>query len=216
MTTTEPIQAVEVTPKPKLPRRYLWVGNASNANGEYDTGYAHTEQRGSPFDGTIYALPASDEAEKPDEQAEQDRHTITTKIPALETAMVLMGQEITRLREIADAKPTVSAIPPVQEFCNAMEHIGTRRMFILSEPAKEGMARVHALVASRVVVQKPVTDPDPHARDCRCSECEPNLDPIRAIVELIDLYAAYSTGRSNWFDTGNKLSVLKRSLETPK
>jgi hypothetical protein len=67
-----------------------------------------------------------------------------------------------RVVEQPPAKPVVSAIPTVMDFCDAMEHIGTKRMLILSEPAKEGMARVHALVASRVVEQppaKPVVEP---------------------------------------------------------
>ena len=42
-----------------------------------------------------------------EDSVEEMRHTITTKIPALETALVLMGQEIARLRTDRDKVATL-------------------------------------------------------------------------------------------------------------
>jgi hypothetical protein len=199
MTTTEPIQAVEVTPpKPKLPRRWVAVCNEISKHGASRTAYAFTseaEARNASGDAeTLYALPASDEAAKP----------VCSNCNGegfIESPCMMCG--------LRAKKPVVSAIPTFEDFWDLYEAIWKKNgyePFLASHlsPQRELLKSIHALVAERVVEQEP-----------------PPLDPIKAIVEILyyvilDMERETPLRKAVYREANERLSALKQSLETPK
>jgi hypothetical protein len=197
---TEPIQATEVpTPKPKLPRRWVLVTD-DPWNETYSTSPAYVTEREAELarksDQTLYALPASDEP----------------------------------------AKPIVSAIPTFEEM---------RQAFDRARTASDGIAAIHALVSSRVVTlggppmhseplpnptnsweralkempraskPYPPLDPKMLKPDGFVADPPPSLDPIKAIVEILELTICQTnlTLGEHKELLAYKLAALKRSLE---
>jgi hypothetical protein len=194
---TSAINAVQIpTPKPRLPRRWVAVCNEISKHGASRTAYAFTsenEARLASGDAeTLYALPASDELAKLFVCCSCDDQGF------IERPCELCGKQA--------AKPVVSAIPTVVDLIELLDsHVALYhvRPSIVNEAAKA----IHALVASRVVVHRPRILPVVKEQPPTIDPGELTLDPIKAIVELIDAIL----GAIRF--AGDKLTALKRSLE---
>lgn len=107
---------------------------------------------------------------------------------------------------IEPATPVVSAIPPPEE----MWKVYSKAMFEHGLSYRAGMQAIHALVASRVVVQKPCIFPVVEEPPFKIDDPDKQpLDPLKAIVEILDLWFGADS-----VEAADKLAALKRSLET--
>jgi hypothetical protein len=194
---------------------------------------------------TLYALPASDEAAKPVVSAIPTREEFYACIAESrdwpssctyqqDDSWRLTIEEIHALvesRVVVQTPTIVTSIPTVEEMEDVLfqelghDHLGQHPNL------KRGIQATHALVASRVVVQQPVVDcpqcgsrisnvkiihTTPNPRLDVEYNATPPLDPIKAIVEILEglfqeLYETHE--RPLETDVRDKLVALKRSLE---
>ena len=227
---TAPINTVEVeTPKPKLPRRWVWVDDVPDSDGDYGA-LARADQDycdGGAKD-TLYALPASDDVSPPTVCAIPDEflNWKGDNNPNLSRDTLVL--RISKLVEWMQTHPlpTACAIPTRDEWAEmlwrtATNHTGNFDRVDVQTSAYFGrLADASlALVASRVVVNSVTQAPggfgvltEVEVREFRAQhgfDASPP-DPIRAIVEILDLMQQGCGSQAR-----HALAELKASMEKP-
>jgi hypothetical protein len=219
---TEPIQAVEVptpTPKPKLATRWVIVNDKRHPY-SYDvcvTSCAfftekEARDRLEP-NQRIYQLPASDEPEKsvvssiPTEA--EIRNILYTHGPYHDTSSKAIRALVASR---VNTKPTVSAIPTVEDIWHAYSHaaFSARDWSEISAYEQNGFKAIYALVAARVVEHRPRVLPVVEEQPPKIDPGEPTLDPIKAIKAIVGILELKMNNYHQRAD--DKLVALKRSL----
>ena len=213
---TEPIRAVEVEqPKPKLPRRYIWVGNQPKANSNYETSDAGTDQPTKEKQGyALYALPASDEPAKP----------VVSAIPTAEEILQMMcrpgtASQVAQELHALVASRVVKAYNMVVVAESIIEQLDKCTTFLYTNSGdRETLIRI---VRRECGVSDAIQTTTQHT-----SNVPPPPDPIAAIVGILEplmevvvhiiVQVNYMEGVPKLCDDiRDKLTALRASLEKP-